>query len=78
MAAFEPFVGQTFAGNDYISVDSAALNFCEHKCSGIGSLFCHAGLNRFRQIKMVTINPKPTVRDWWYSYPNDWFYSSSR
>ena len=78
MAAFEPFVEQTFSGNDYISVDSAALNFGEHKYSGIGNLFYHAGLNRFHQIKMVAIDPKPTVRDWWYPYPNDWFYSSSR
>ena len=78
MAAFESFVGQTFTGNDYISVHSNALNFGGHKYSGIGRLFCHAGLNSFRQIKMVTIDPKPTVQDWWYPYPNDWFHSSSR
>ncbi|MDP6591029.1 MAG: aldehyde dehydrogenase family protein [Alphaproteobacteria bacterium] len=59
-------------------VDSNALHFGGRKYSGIGSLFGRAGLNSFRQIKMVTIDPKPILQDWWYPYPDDWFHSSSR
>ncbi len=59
-------------------VDSDALHFGGRKYSGIGSLFGRAGLNSFRQIKMVTIDPKPVLQDWWYPYPDDWFHSSSR
>ena len=58
-------------------VDSNALHFGGHKLSGIGSLFGRAGLNSFRQIKMVTLDPKPTIQDWWYPYPDDWFHSES-
>jgi hypothetical protein len=24
---------------------------------------------------MVVIDAKPQVQDWWYPYPDDWFYS---
>ncbi len=58
-------------------VDSDALHFGGRKFSGIGSLFGRAGLNSFRQIKMVTIDPKPIMHDWWYPYPDDWFHPGS-
>jgi len=56
-------------------VDSDALHFGGRKYSGIGGLFGRAGLNSFRQIKMVTIDAKPTLQDWWYPYPDDRFHS---
>ena len=59
------------------SSPAAALHFGGRKLSGIGSLFGRAGLNSFRQIKMVTLDPKPIIQDWWYPYPDDWFHSGS-
>ena len=58
-------------------VDSDALHFGGRKYSGIGSLFGRAGLNSFRQIKMVTIDAKPILQDWWYPYPDGWFHPGS-
>ena len=91
MAAFDPFARQIFRANDYVGVDggdaidvinplvdSNALHFGGRKYSGVGSLFGRAGLNSFRQIKMVTLDPKPVLQDWWYPYPDDWFHTSSR
>ena len=59
-------------------VNSNALHFGGRKYSGVGSLFGRAGLNSFRQIKMVTLDPKPVLQDWWHPYPDDWFHTSSR
>lgn len=53
----------------------ARQKFCGND---FGSLFGRAGLNSFRQIKMVTSDSKPTLQDWWYPYPDDWFHTSSR
>ncbi len=60
------------------TVESDALHFGGREYSGIGSLFGRAGLNSFRQIKMVTIDANPTLQDWWYPYPDDRFHSGSR
>ena len=77
MRAIEKFDSGMVAVNNPL-VDSNALHFGGRKYSGVGSLFGRAGLNSFRQIKMVTLDPKPVLQDWWYPYPDDWFHTSSR
>ena len=33
------------------------------------------GLDAFRQMKMGVIDANPKVQDWWYPYPQDWFFT---
>lgn len=58
-------------------IDNDALPFGGWKKSGIGRELSHLGLDSFRRSKMVIIDHKPTVQDWWYPYPDDWFYDQS-
>ena len=56
-------------------VDNDALPFGGVKNSGLGRTLGLQGLDAFRQPKMVVIDPKAKEADWWYPYPDDWFYS---
>jgi acyl-CoA reductase-like NAD-dependent aldehyde dehydrogenase len=58
-------------------IDNDALPFGGWKLSGLGRELGRQGLDAFRQSKMVVIDAKPAVQDWWYPYPDDWFYSGS-
>jgi len=54
-------------------IDNDALPFGGWKASGLGRELGRQGLDAFRRSKMVIIDHKPTVQDWWYPYPDDWF-----
>lgn len=56
-------------------IDNDALPFGGWKHSGIGRELGRQGLDAFRQAKMVVIDHHPAVQDWWYPYPDDWFYT---
>ena len=56
-------------------IDNDALPFGGWKHSGVGRELGRQGLDAFRQAKMVIIDHKPAVQDWWYPYPDDWFYN---
>ncbi|WP_433989307.1 Betaine aldehyde dehydrogenase (plasmid) [Pseudoseohaeicola sp. NH-UV-7] len=56
-------------------VDNDALPFGGMKNSGLGRALGAQGLDAFRQPKMVVIDPRAREADWWYPYPDDWFYS---
>lgn len=58
-------------------VDNDALPFGGMKASGMGRALGRQGLDAFRQAKMVVIDPKAKEADWWYPYPDDWFYSAA-
>ena len=55
-------------------IDNDALPFGGWKLSGLGRELGRQGLDAFRQSKMVVIDAKPRVQDWWYPYPDDWFH----
>jgi acyl-CoA reductase-like NAD-dependent aldehyde dehydrogenase len=55
-------------------IDNDALPFGGWKKSGLGRELSRLGLDTFRRSKMVIIDHKPVVQDWWYPYPDDWFY----
>lgn len=55
-------------------IDNDALPFGGWKLSGIGRELGRMGLDTFRRSKMVIIDHKPVIRDWWYPYPDEWFY----
>lgn len=55
-------------------IDNDALPFGGWKKSGLGRELSRLGLDAFRRSKMVIIDHKPVVQDWWYPYPDDWFY----
>jgi acyl-CoA reductase-like NAD-dependent aldehyde dehydrogenase len=54
-------------------IDNDALPFGGWKASGLGRELGRQGLDAFRRTKMVIIDHKPMVQDWWYPYPDDWF-----
>lgn len=56
-------------------IDNDALPFGGWKMSGLGRELGRQGLDAFRQTKMVIIDHKPKIHDWWYPYDNHWFYS---
>lgn len=56
-------------------VDNDALPFGGIKKSGIGRALGRQGLDAFRRPKMVVLDHKAKEADWWYPYPDDWFYS---
>jgi len=58
-------------------IDNDALPFGGWKMSGLGRELGRQGLDAFRQSKMVIIDAEPAVQDWWYPYPDDWFYSGA-
>ncbi len=58
-------------------IDNDALPFGGWKMSGLGRELGRQGLDAFRQSKMVIIDAEPAVQDWWYPYPDDWFYDGA-
>ncbi len=54
-------------------IDNDALPFGGWKASGLGRELGRQGLDAFRRTKMVIIDHKPVIQDWWYPYPDDWF-----
>lgn len=74
MQAYETLeAGMVWVNNPLI--DNDAIPFGGWKMSGIGREMGRQGLDAFRQTKMGVIDSKPEVQDWWYPYPDDWFYS---
>ncbi len=55
-------------------IDNDALPFGGWKNSGVGRELGRQGLEAFRQSKMVIIDHDPRIQEWWYPYPEDWFY----
>ena len=40
---------------------------------GLGRELGRQGLDAFRRSKMVIIDHKPAIQEWWYPYPDGWF-----
>ena len=59
-------------------VDNDALPFGGTKNSGIGRALGRHGLDAFRRPKMVVLDHRAKAADWWYPYPDDWFYDAAR
>ena len=59
-------------------IDNDALPFGGWKASGLGRELGRQGLDAFRRSKMVIIDHKPAIQDWWYPYPDDWFRDERR
>ena len=57
-------------------IDNDALPFGGWKRSGIGRELSRMGLDTFRRSKMVVLDHKPSIQDWWYPYPDEWFLES--
>ncbi|MGI9451746.1 MAG: aldehyde dehydrogenase family protein [Geminicoccaceae bacterium] len=75
MAAAERLeAGMVWVNNPLI--DNDALPFGGWKMSGLGRELSRLGLDAFRRSKMVVIDHKPVVQDWWYPYPDDWFFDA--
>jgi acyl-CoA reductase-like NAD-dependent aldehyde dehydrogenase len=75
MRAYETLeAGMVWINNPMI--DNDAIPFGGWKHSGIGRELGRQGLNAFRQAKMGIIDWNPQVHDWWYPYPEEWFYNN--
>jgi acyl-CoA reductase-like NAD-dependent aldehyde dehydrogenase len=57
-------------------IDNDALPFGGWKASGMGRELSRAGLDAFRRAKMVILDHRPAIQDWWPPYPDDWFADS--
>ncbi|WP_105534095.1 aldehyde dehydrogenase family protein [Solimicrobium silvestre] len=57
-------------------IDNDALPFGGWKLSGLGRELSRQGLDAFRRSKMVILNHKPALQDWWYPYPDSWFHDA--
>jgi acyl-CoA reductase-like NAD-dependent aldehyde dehydrogenase len=57
-------------------IDNDALPFGGWKASGLGRELGRQGLDAFRRSKMVIIDHRPAIQDWWYPYPDSWFSDS--
>ena len=74
MKAYEVLeAGMVWVNNPLI--DNDAIPFGGWKMSGMGREMGRQGLDAFRQTKMGIIDAAPEIQDWWYPYPDDWFYS---
>jgi len=58
-------------------IDNDALPFGGWKASGLGRELSRLGLDAFRRSKMVVLDHKPAVQEWWYPYPDSWFRDGS-
>ncbi len=73
-AAEEIESGMVWVNNPLI--DNDALPFGGWKASGLGRELGRQGLEAFRRTKMVVIDAAPRLQDWWYPYPDDWFFDA--
>nr|WP_314607612.1 aldehyde dehydrogenase family protein [uncultured Janthinobacterium sp.] len=55
-------------------IDNDALPFSGSKLSGLGCELGRQGLDAFRRSKMVILDHRPRIHDWWLPRPNDAFY----
>lgn len=75
MAAYESLeAGQVWVNDPMI--DNEAAPFGGWKLSGLGRELGRAGLAAFRRTKTGVIDWDPEIKDWWYPYPDDWFYDT--
>lgn len=75
MTAYESLeAGMVWINNPMI--DNDALPFGGWKLSGVGRELGRLGLNEFRQSKMGVLDWNPQLHDWWYPYPDEWFYEA--
>ena len=54
-------------------IDNDALPFGGWKASSLGRELGRQGLDAFRRSKMVVVDHRPAIQDWWYPYPDEWF-----
>ncbi len=75
MAAYESLeAGMVWINNPMI--DNDAIPFGGWKHSGVGRELGRQGLDAFRQTKMGIVDWAPTIQEWWYPYPDEWFYTA--
>jgi len=73
-AAEQLEAGMVWVNNPLI--DNDALPFGGWKLSGLGRELSRLGLDAFRRTKMVILDHQPRVQEWWYPYPDSWFYQA--